>query len=97
KSDAMRNVIFINKPVRYLWLFCLLLTSSISLSSYAQSFCFLSAATYYEQVYCELQAKGAARDLPPFHQFKRNDENIQAVLLKRPAARAGIDLPRPKK
>lgn len=93
----MLKVIFINKPVRYLWLFCLLLTSSISLSSYAQSFCFLSAATYYEQVYCELQAKGEARDLPPFHQFKRNDENIQAVLLKRPAERARINLPPPKK
>src|SRR5690606_34628322 len=94
---VMQKAIFINKPARYFGLSCLLLTSVISLNTYAQSFCFLSASTYYEQVYCELQAKGAARDLPPFHQFKRNDENIQAVLLKRPAARAGIDLPRPKK
>lgn len=87
----------IDKPGEYLWLSCLVLTSFVSLNTYAQSFCFLSASTYYEQVYCELQAKGAARDLPPFHQFKRNDENIQAVLLKRPAARVGIDLPLPKK
>jgi hypothetical protein len=63
----------------------------------AQSFCFLSASTFYEQVYCELQAKGATSGLPPFHQFKRNDETIQAVLLKRPAERAGIVLPLPKK
>lgn len=63
----------------------------------AQSFCFLSASSYYEQVYCELQARGEARGLPPFYQFKRNDETIQATLLRRPAARIGIDLPTPKK
>src|SRR5690606_29447940 len=68
-----------------------------SIETEAQSYCFLSAPTYYEQAYCELQAKGAARGLPPFQQFKRNDETIQAVLLKRPAARLGIQLPTPKK
>lgn len=77
--------------------FLLLFTALIAVESRAQSFCFLSAATYYQQVYCELQAKGETRGLPPFHQFKRNDETIQAVLLKRPAARLGIDLPSPKK
>lgn len=71
--------------------------SLASIQSHAQSFCFLSATTYYQQVYCELQAKGEARSLPPFHQFKKNDETIQAVLLKRPAARAGIALPPPKR
>lgn len=80
-----------------LGLLCLLVASFLSLNAHAQSFCFLSASTYYEQIYCELQAKGEARGLPPFNQFKRNDENIQAVILKRPAARIGIDLPMPKK
>lgn len=70
---------------------------SLAVEVRAQSFCFLSASTYYEQIYCELQAKGEARGLPPFNQFKRNEETIQAVLLKRPAARIGIEVPQPKK
>lgn len=75
-----------------------LFASAVFFAAYssAQSFCFLSASSYYEQVYCELQARGEARGLPPFYQFKRNDETIQASLLRRPAARIGIDLPAPR-
>lgn len=75
----------------------LLFASTLFFAAYssAQSFCFLSASSYYEQVYCELQARGEARGLPPFYQFKRNDESIQVSLLRRPAARLGIDLPPP--
>src|SRR5690606_9413842 len=61
----------------------------------AQSFCFASAGSYYEQVYCELQARGEATNLPPFYQFKRNDARTQALLLHRPASRIGIDRPNP--
>lgn len=82
------------KKISLFW--CLPILLAV-LNAQAQSFCFLSASTYYEQVYCELQAKGEARGLPPFHQFKRNDETIQAVILKRPAARIGIHLPAPVK
>lgn len=82
---------------RYTALLAVLLLTVFATNSHAQSFCFLSASTYYEQIYCELQAKGETRGLPPFHQFKRNDETIQAVLLKRPAARARITLALPKK
>jgi hypothetical protein len=64
--------------------------------AHAQSFCFLSAGSYYEQVYCELQARGQTQGLPPFHQFKRNDEAVQAAILKRPAQRNGIKLPAPR-
>lgn len=64
--------------------------------SQSQTFCFASAASYYEQVYCELQARGEIKSLPPFYQFKRNDALTQALLLKRPALRAGIKLPMPK-
>lgn len=62
----------------------------------AQSFCFAFAETYYEQVYCQLQAKAQTKGLPAFHEFKKNDERIQAALLKRPAERNGIKLPVPK-
>ncbi len=73
----------------------LLVAGFSSGDAYAQSFCFASAGSYYEQVYCELQARGEAKTLPPFYQFKRNDARTQALLLKRPAERIGIDLPMP--
>lgn len=61
----------------------------------ASQFCFALAATYYEQVYCQLQAKAQTKGLPPFNQFKRNNEVVQASLLRRPAERNGIKLPAP--
>ncbi len=61
----------------------------------ADQFCFALAATYYEQVYCQLQAKAQTKGLPPFNQFKKNNEVVQASLLKRPAERNGIKLPAP--
>lgn len=61
----------------------------------ADQFCFALAATYYEQVYCQLQARAQTKGLPPFNQFKKNSEVVQASLLKRPAERNGIKLPAP--
>lgn len=67
----------------------------LAASAKADQFCFALAATYYEQVYCQLQAKAQTKGLPPFNQFKKNDEVVQASLLKRPAERNGIKLPAP--
>ena len=64
-------------------------------SAKADQFCFALAVTYYEQVYCQLQAKAQTKGLPPFNQFKKNNEVVQASLLKRPAERNGIKLPAP--
>lgn len=89
-QDVLAHVI--KKTIRYSLLGMALLAGQSS----AQSFCFASASSYYEQVYCELQARGEAKTLPPFYQFKRNDATTQALLLKRPAARIGIELPMPK-
>lgn len=58
----------------------------------ADRFCWLLAETYYEQLYCEVQAAGQAADLPSLLDFRRNNDKIQALLLRRPAARAGIDV-----
>lgn len=63
----------------------------------ANQFCFASAKTYYEQIYCELEAKGKIKGLPSFDQFKRNNEVVQASLLKLPAERNRIALPPPKR
>ena len=89
-QDVLQHVV--KKTAHYSLLGMALLAGQSS----AQSFCFASAGSYYEQVYCELQARGEAKTLPPFYQFKRNDATTQALLLKRPAARIGIDLPMPK-
>jgi hypothetical protein len=59
-----------------------------------QSACFAMAGTYYEQLYCELQARGE-KSLPPMYEFQRNDATTQALLLRRPARRLGIDVPMP--
>lgn len=63
----------------------------------ADSFCFAFAETYYEQVYCQLQAKAQIKNLPPFYQFKKNNEPVQYSLLKRPAERNAIKLAPPAK
>jgi hypothetical protein len=89
-QDVLAHVL--RKTIQYLLFGMALLAGQSS----AQSFCFASASSYYEQVYCELKARGEAKTLPPFYQFKRNDATTQALLLKRPAARIGIELPMPK-
>jgi hypothetical protein len=78
-------------------LFCIGLILGGSPCVLANQFCFTSAKTYYEQVYCELEAKGKLKGLPSFEQFKRNNEVVQASLLKIPAERNRIALPLPKK
>lgn len=90
----------LKRLVRSLWVIGIIAVGGIfcgAAAAQTPSFCFLSASSYYEQVYCELQARGQTRGLPPFHQFKRNDEVIQAAILKRPAERNGIKLPSPQK
>ncbi|AFU98234.1 hypothetical protein [Simiduia agarivorans] len=64
-------------------------------SQKAGSFCFAMASTYYEQLYCEISARGEGASLPAFYQFKNNNEQTQALLLKRPAARIGVEVKPP--
>ncbi len=66
-----------------------------SVGARADQFCFARAETFYEQVYCQLQAKAQAKNLPSFAQFRKNSEQVQALLLKRPAERNAIKLPMP--
>lgn len=66
-------------------------------NSHANQFCFATAVTYYQQVYCELEVKGQTKNLPSFEQFKKNNEVVQASLLRIPAERNNIKLPLPKR
>lgn len=77
--------------MRPLWL----LLAALCGAAQAQELCFVLAENYYEQVYCELQAKGEGSTLPRFHEFKNNPPITQALLLKRPAGRIGITLKMP--
>ena len=52
--------------------------------------------TEYEKLYCQIKAKDANVALPSFEDFRRNDPQVQALLLKRPAARWGLAVPSPK-
>ena len=80
--------------MRYAWLSISILCV-LTASAKADQFCFALAETYYEQVYCQLQAKAQTKGLPSFNQFKKNNETVQASLLKRSAERNGIRLPLP--
>jgi hypothetical protein len=59
--------------------------------------CFNQAETYYEQIYCEIKAKGEGVSLPSFIDFKKNNEQMQALLLKRKAEALNIPFTMPKK
>ncbi|MCL6416522.1 hypothetical protein MIB92_12755 [Aestuariirhabdus sp. Z084] len=56
--------------------------------------CMPMAKTPYEKVYCEIKNQGKGKGLPDFAQFQSNTATTQALLLKRPAARLGIELPK---
>lgn len=62
----------------------------------ATTFCMLAAETYYQQLYCEVTAGGGGGALPSFADFKRNNPTVQALLLKRPAKRLGIEVALPQ-
>ena len=61
------------------------------------SACFNQAETYYEQIYCEIKAKGQGDSLPSFIDFKKNNEQMQALLLKRKAEALNIPFTMQKK
>jgi len=85
--------------IRYLVFLSLsvLVPALIAANSQAQEFCFSLAENYYEQLYCELKAKGVSKGLPSLYVFKTNEPLTQALLLKRPAAKIGIEVTLPKK
>jgi len=63
---------------------------------HAGGFCLLAAENYYEQLYCEVKAQGQGKRLPSFYDFQKNNEQTQAFLLMRPAAKLGIQIVKPK-
>lgn len=70
-----------------------LIMATLVVLSVPATACPLQPQTAYEQVYCQVVAKGGGNRLPSFDDFRRNSPQVQALLLKRHAARYGIDMP----
>ena len=83
------------RPVCRLAIWLALVSPFVSPNALADRFCFLLAQNYYEQLYCEIVALGRGEDLPSLHDFRNNDELTQALALKQPARRAGIEVKLP--
>lgn len=75
---------------------CLALALLPSAAS-ANDQCLSAAETDLERLYCEVFSKGGGAGLPSQPDFNRNDPQVQALLLKRPAARLGLTVPAPGK
>lgn len=65
------------------------------MNSLASTDCSNQARTPLEQLFCQIQLTSAGSGLPSFADFRRNQPKIQALLLKRPARRLGLDVPAP--
>ena len=59
----------------------------------AQEACSASATTDLERLYCEVVAEGGGQGLPSQADFRRNQPQVQALLLRRPAKRLGLSVP----
>lgn len=51
----------------------------------------------YEKVFCQLKRSGRGEELPSIYDFRKNPPLMQALLLKKPAERAGIPLRIPER
>ncbi|ABC28460.1 conserved hypothetical protein [Hahella chejuensis KCTC 2396] len=69
------------------------LLAAAAFSAHSLADCQALARTDMERLYCEIQDKGEGASLPKLEDFRRNDRQIQALLLKRPAAKLGLSLP----
>lgn len=73
-----------------------LLCAACPVLAQSQKACLEQARSELEKVYCEVKASRHGRALPALHDFRRNPPQTQILLLKRPAARLGLVLPKLK-
>ncbi len=59
--------------------------------------CSSQAKTELEKTLCEVKNTQYGTGLPSLHEFRKNPENMQYLLLKKPARKAGIKLPQANK
>lgn len=59
----------------------------------ADETCLDTAKTDLERLYCQVIAEGAGQGLPSQTDFRRNNPQVQALLLRRPARSLGLEVP----
>lgn len=59
----------------------------------AEELCSAWATTDLERLYCDVVAQGGGQGLPSQADFRRNQPQVQALLLRRPAKRLGLSVP----
>jgi hypothetical protein len=94
KSHVYKYLTFYAASASFL-LFDAAVAQASSTTKYSS--CFNQAETYYEQIYCEIKAKGKGVSLPSFVDFKKNNGQMQALLLKRKAEALNIPFTMQKK
>lgn len=62
-------------------------------SNQAKKACLRQAQSPLEQLYCEIKAKGEGKILPTLTDFRRNNKQVQTLLLKRDAEKLGLAIP----
>ena len=68
-----------------------------ALATVIDKHCLSQASSDLERIYCEVLSRGEGGGLPRFEDFKQNDVLVQSLLLKRPAAKLKIKLPKQTK
>ena len=74
-----------------------LVVALLPLFAVADQRCLSAADTDLERLYCDIVSEVGGAGLPSQPDFNRNDPQVQALLLKRPAARLGLTVPAPGK
>ncbi|SMF05344.1 hypothetical protein SAMN02745866_00419 [Alteromonadaceae bacterium Bs31] len=85
-------------PIRLLLVLIPLATSILLHSKFSWAdTCTSQAKTELENIFCQLKSDQYGSNLPSLYEFRKNPENMQRLLLKKPARKAGIELPATKK
>jgi hypothetical protein len=84
---------------RFCWLsliwLSILALSTVAIAQVEPDECFSHARTPMEKTYCQVAKISPQAGLPSLFEFRRNPEKTQRLLLRHPAAKAGITLPPP--
>jgi len=72
---------------------CAIVLLFSSASVMAADNCTPQAQTALEETYCAIRNKGQGGQLPTLNEFRKNPKNVQRLLLKSPARKAGVKIP----
>ncbi|WP_037988304.1 hypothetical protein [Teredinibacter turnerae] len=67
--------------------------TAISIATLADANCHALARTDLEAAYCDVRATPAGKKLPSLGDFRKNTPGMQRLILKKPAKKAGIEIP----